>query len=237
MNKRAPLRKNAKEPSITERLMKYFRDRKLKFVLLSALPASFRKGKNNATTKKFLSPHLGDMLTFRQGKRSLYLALKQPDEDLLLHIICSRAGKSLGVISQGVPFKRDEFFVALNKLLEQGRIVVTKISVTGGKTTPFVAPATKSDFVSVPSKSISEDSFFSAFADLESKRIFVRICDLRRRIGASREDFDAMLRKLRDAGRIQLHAGDVTTQTPDEVEDGFVDESGYRMGNVTRLSV
>jgi hypothetical protein len=45
--------------------------------------------------------------------------------------------------------------------------------------------------------------------------------------------FDTMLRSLRDAGTIQLHAGDTTTMTPDEIEDGFIDENGFRMGSVT----
>jgi integrase len=46
--------------------------------------------------------------------------------------------------------------------------------------------------------------------------------------------FDSLLRDLRDNDAIQLHAGNVSLQTAEEVEGGFIDENGYRMGNVTR---
>jgi hypothetical protein len=206
---------------------------------LSALPADLRKqivrkGKFGAEIQKAIAPYLGDALTLKRGSRSVYLVLKQTDEDLLFGIVAARAGKSLGVISRGIPFKKDDFFITLNRLLEQGYVRVTNIAQSG---VLFLAPcgAKQKTASSAPSVSpISKEAFMSAFGELEWARAFVRICDLRRRLGWPRADFDAMTRKLRDAGTIQLHAGNVTTQTPDEVEDGFVDENGYRMGNVTR---
>ena len=39
--------------------------------------------------------------------------------------------------------------------------------------------------------------------------------------------------RLRDDEVVQLHAGDVTLMTPEQVEDGFVDENGFRMGTMT----
>ena len=52
-------------------------------------------------------------------------------------------------------------------------------------------------------------------------------------MGWPREVFDDMLRRLRDDEVVQLHAGDVTLMTPDQVEDGFLDENGFRMGTMT----
>ena len=52
-------------------------------------------------------------------------------------------------------------------------------------------------------------------------------------VWAGREVFDDMLRRLRDDEVVQLHAGDVTLMTPEQVEDGFVDENGFRMGTMT----
>ena len=45
-----------------------------------------------------------------------------------------------------------------------------------------------------------------------------------------------MLRRLRDDEAVQLHAGDVTLMTPDQVQDGFVDENGFRMGTMTWIA-
>ena len=83
-------------------------------------------------------------------------------------------------------------------------------------------------------ETVTQEAFESAFFALEEGRCgFVRICDLRRRLGWSREAFDSMLCRLRDEEVVQLHAGDVTLMTPDEVQDGFVDENGFRMGTMT----
>ncbi|GHV34233.1 hypothetical protein FACS1894187_04380 [Synergistales bacterium] len=76
--------------------------------------------------------------------------------------------------------------------------------------------------------------FWTAFDELERARFFVRICDLRAKLALTKSKFDSVLRELRDSGKIQLHAGDVTKQTPDEVDAGFIDENGYRFGNVTK---
>ncbi len=75
--------------------------------------------------------------------------------------------------------------------------------------------------------------FREAFYALDKGRIFVRICDLRRELNWPREVFDEMLRKLRDEEIIQLHVGDDSLMTTDEINDCFVDENNYRMGTVT----
>ena len=83
-------------------------------------------------------------------------------------------------------------------------------------------------------ETVTREAFESAFFALEGQGCgFVRICALRRRLGWAREAFDSMLCRLRDEEVVQLHAGDVTLMTPDEVQDGFVDENGFRMGTMT----
>ena len=42
-----------------------------------------------------------------------------------------------------------------------------------------------------------------------------------------------MLKDLRDREIIQLHTGDASLMTPDEVADCFVDENNFRKGSVT----
>ena len=75
-----------------------------------------------------------------------------------------------------------------------------------------------------------------AYDELDNGRIFVNIYELRRKMNLSREVFDEMLRKLRDAGVIQLHVGDDSLRTAEEINDCFVDENNYRMGTVTFTS-
>ena len=77
--------------------------------------------------------------------------------------------------------------------------------------------------------------FHKTFDLLDNGRIFVRICDLRRNLGWPRDVFDKMLRDLRDNDVIQLHTGDASLMTPDEVADCFIDENGFRKGSITWL--
>ncbi len=82
-------------------------------------------------------------------------------------------------------------------------------------------------------KVVKVAEFKKAFDELDNGRIFVNIYELRRKMNLSREVFDEMLRKLRDAEVIQLHVGDDYLRTPEEINDCFVDENNYRMGTVT----
>ncbi|MBR0317519.1 MAG: hypothetical protein IJQ99_11710, partial [Synergistaceae bacterium] len=76
-------------------------------------------------------------------------------------------------------------------------------------------------------------NFKQTFDKLDRGRIFVRIPDMRKELNWPREVFDNMLIKLRDEGVIALHVGDTSLMTPDEVENSFVDENGFRLGTVT----
>lgn len=63
-------------------------------------------------------------------------------------------------------------------------------------------------------------------------RIFVRICDMRKKINRSREEFDGMIKTLRNSGKISLHIGDASLMNIEEVKACFYDENGFRMGTM-----
>jgi hypothetical protein len=52
---------------------------------------------------------------------------------------------------------------------------------------------------------------------------------MRRRLNWPAQEFDAMLRDLRDAGQLQLQGGDTDFFTKQDVQDCFVDENGFTM--------
>ena len=86
-------------------------------------------------------------------------------------------------------------------------------------------------------ETVTQEAFESAFFALEGQGCgFVRIYALRRRLGWSREVFDDMLRRLRNEEVVQLHAGDVSLMTREQVEDSFVDENGFMMGTMTWIA-
>ena len=78
---------------------------------------------------------------------------------------------------------------------------------------------------------VTPEEFKKAFDELEHGKIFVNIPELRKALNWSKEDFDEMLRKLRDERVIQLHVTDVTIFEPEEFFYDEVDNS--RMGMLT----
>ena len=198
---------------------------------------SVTKSHSGATLKKIIEPHLGDGLEVRKKGNSFYLLYKGAPEELILKHISPTVAKGPGAIGRTLPFSKAELIAALNNLLKDGRIVAASLTekyearllAVGGREAALARPTAPS----VPTFTDRREAFRAAFDDLDRGKIFVRICELRRRLGWEREEFDEQLRRLRDEEVIQLHTGDVTSMTPDDVRDCFVDENGFRMGTVT----
>jgi hypothetical protein len=240
------------ETSLTERLTECLRRKKADYMTLGSLPGPLKKrltgktGPSAAELKKHITPHLGENLMLKQGGRYAYLAFRQPDETLLLHIIMKRAGKTPS--ANNTPFKKEEFLAVLNRLIEQGKVFV-KINKDYK---PVLSPALLPALCPAPDagegeagekvgekkaengqedgrKSVSEEEFGNAYRELEGGKFFVRVCDLRRRLGWTEREFDGMAAALRDAGKIQLQAGDTAYFDEKDIADSFVDENGFRM--------
>jgi hypothetical protein len=77
------------------------------------------------------------------------------------------------------------------------------------------------------------DLFHKTFEKLDGGRIYVRICNMRRELGWSEERFNTLLRKLRAEGIIQLHAGDVSTMTEEDVHLSYTDENNFFYATIT----
>lgn len=188
--------------------------------------------------KKILEPHLDDTLEIRTNGRYTYLVAVGDPGDLIADFIEKKPGKMAGGLASSLPFRKAEFLSLLNSLMKEGRLYA--VLKDDYKACFFVSEgpgaAGRAERPTPPLEDTfgkRREQFHAAFRELDRGSIFVRICDLRRRMGWPREVFDDMLRRLRDNEVVQLHAGDVTLMTPEQVEDGFVDENGFRMGTMT----
>jgi hypothetical protein len=232
------------ETSVAERLAECLKKKKTNYMTLGSLPSSLKRrltGKakpSAAELKKCIVPHLGEGLTLRQGGRGVYLAFEQSEEFLLRQIVRKRAGKTPSV--NNIPFRKEEYVSVLNRLIEQGKVFVR----LNKDYKPALFPAPETDVRKAKGetgaarenrernqerKNISEKQFDSAYRALEGGKFFVRICDLRRRLGWTEREFDGMAAALRDAGKIQLQAGDTAYFSERDIADSFVDENGFRM--------
>jgi hypothetical protein len=229
----------AEQPA--ELLRKCLKKKNADYMTLGSLPDSLKRrltGKarpSAAELKKGIAPHLGEDLALRQGGRYVYLALRLSDESLLLRAVRKRAGKAPA--ASNTPFKKEEFLAALNRLIERGEVLVRlnkdykpllfpapdarEADAHGANARGAAEPGGETNF--------SEGHFESAYRALERGKFFVRVCDLRRRLGWTEREFDGMTAALRDAGKIQLQAGDTAYFDERDIADSFTDENGFRM--------
>lgn len=195
----------------------------------------------NPSVIKILTPHLEDKLAICNKGNAVYLFRGTNLAEVVLCFIRGKAGKSGPQLFNGMPFiKKDELIRILNNLLESGQVTLKLAAefaprfFASGAMGPVMKDAAGTACETpIDTFGKRREQFHAAFRELDRGSIFVRICDLRRRMGWPREVFDDMLRRLRDNEVVQLHAGDVTLMTPEQVEDGFVDENGFRMGTMT----
>ena len=85
------------------------------------------------------------------------------------------------------------------------------------------------------SAAMSQGVFLTGMAQPNNSGFYniFKLRDTMSEAGLEPEQFDPLLKQLRDAERIQLHSGDVTVHTAEENAKNFIDENGFRMGTFT----
>lgn len=192
------------------------------------------KSKND-DIKNAIEPHLVDYLEITK-KGSSFVILRKID---IVKHVAEYDGVSLEKLRNDTKLPENYIICKVNALLEKGRLSVRFVK-SGKAYKPHLyavssyepEPRKQAGAAELP-RTVSEDEFRRAFRKHDSGNFFVRICDIRRELMWSRDDFDDMLRRLRDECVIQLHVGDVSMMSEDEVNDSFIDENGVRMGTVT----
>ncbi|MBQ7196379.1 MAG: hypothetical protein IJS40_03115 [Synergistaceae bacterium] len=190
--------------------------------------------------QKILEPMIDNKYVFKRKGTVIYVLEPRDPEYFVLSILSATKGKGPKAIGRSVPFTKKECSRLLTELAKEGKIKVvlddtleTRVYLTGNAAvapeTPKQAPTPQPK----PQQEYTLERFKAAFDSLDKGRIFVRICDLRRTLNWPREIFDKALIQLRNAGIIQLHVGDASLMTPEDIRDCFIDENNFRMGTVT----
>ena len=188
--------------------------------------------------RRAIEPELEDKFMFNKKGNVLYILVPCQPEDLVLAELSAVKGKSPKAIGRLVPFTKKDCAQIFQELESEGRIKIILNETL--ETRIFLADPSEqraANVISDENKNVKQtynfETFKYAFQALDNGRIFVRICDLRKKLQWPREVFDDVLRNLRDEGIIQLHVGDASLMTAEEVNDCFVDENHFRMGTVT----
>ena len=233
------------EQNVTEQLVEFLQSAGTDFSPLSKLPKSLKSRlglKNSAKVgeiKDTITPYLGEKLEIRKKGNSFCLYLAQTLEEAILRVLGSKGGETFKQLKQKASAEKNELRDTLNLLVDKGLIYI-KLSQdlqpcvyrTSGEPPKSAPAAPQKKEESRTQELRTQEQFRAAFLELKQGENYVDIYALRRRLNWSREEFDAMLQKLRHAGTIHLYAGDTSSMTPDEIKDGFVDKNGFHMGSM-----
>lgn len=183
----------------------------------------FRPDFTNSKLEQKIIPHLWSELEILKGSRNKFLAIKLPHNKIVNNYIVNHPGLTPRQVARYLPMLKDEFIKELNFLLDSGEIQI----VYDNRYQTKLYPREKESVNPKSDRTNDYLLFREEFQNLDRGRIFVRICDLRKRLYWSREKFNSVLEELRDQGIIQLHTGDVSLMNDTEVKDSYIDENNF----------
>lgn len=189
--------------------------------------------KSATEIKNIIEPLLEDKFIFNKKGTSLYILVPCRPEDLILKELSAAKGKSPKAVGRLMPFTKKDCMKIFLDLLEKGRIRMTLNETLEPRIFLTDDPRNEEPQNKKEESPYTLEIFRNAFQSLDKGRIFVRICDLRRALKWPHDVFDGALKQLRDAGIIQLHVGDASLMTQEDIKDCFIDENHFRMGTVT----
>lgn len=209
---------------------------------------------NAAEMQRIIAPLLDNRYVFYRRGTFIYILEPKPHEEFVLDAIKKRPQTPKN-IARFVPFTKKECSLLIAELINQGKLIIkvdedlqVRIYINDNERRSPTADANKAEVPpesdrrpeksepSAENKRYAEytvENFRNAFHSLDNGRVFVKIPDLRKTLGWPRNIFDSALIQLRDAKLVQLHTGDISLMTPEEIKDCFIDENNFRMGTVT----
>jgi hypothetical protein len=173
---------------------------------------------------KKLTPWLGESLHVYYGPTSLYIGQKRSPAELILQKVQQHPGISPKQLGLGLPLSQRNYLTALNDLLGTGTVVCTfkdnhmpMLHLSSHAPAQGTAPASAED---------DRLAFHAAYNTVGHGRSFVRIHRLRDALPWPRERFDRVLRALRADYTVELHGGDPSVMTEEDLRHSFTDADG-----------
>jgi hypothetical protein len=215
--------------------------------LVIGLPAEIKKilgFEKNIKTKDFtakealnrLSPYLDETVLVYPKGNFIYLSLDSKNSMILRKLQQVKSFPTFKMLRKNVlPLLKDDFTHILNDLLLSGKVKCTfkgenpVLSFSEQLSIPHSQSVDRIEYEVVnPDKETDDDPelFQTTLSRIGKGRRMVYIYMIRRNLKWSRERFDALIRKLRTDYRIQLHGGDPSVMTENQVRDSFLDERG-----------
>jgi hypothetical protein len=185
---------------------------------------------------KRLVPHLDSTVQVYSKGSLIYVSLDSKENMILRKLRQGKSFPTFKVLRKNVaPLLKDDLTQVLNDLLLSGKITCTfkgDNPILSFSDQILIQPHEPFDFIEEKSvnpdtETVDDPELFQAALNASGKgRRMVYLYMVRQYLNWSRERFDTLVRKLRAEYRIQLHGGDPSIMTEDQVRDSFMDERG-----------
>ncbi|GEM_PF-1968823 len=189
-----------------------------------------------------LDPYLNEKTVIYQKGNLVYISLDSKEIMILRKLRQSKSFPTFKMLRKNVtPLLNDVFTQTLNSLLVSGQV---KCTFKGDNPVLFLADPVLADHFQ-PAEALepvepekeaflkqetqpADDAgtFQTALNTVGKGRRLVYIYQVRQHLNWPRDRFDQQIRKLRGEYEIQLHGGDPSVMTEDQVKDSFMDEKG-----------
>lgn len=173
---------------------------------------------------KKLTPLLGASLQVYRGSRSIYIGQKHAPAELVLHRVRQAPGLSPKQLGLGLPLPKHSYIATLNTLLEAGTVVCT----FKDNHMPMLHMSRHTPLQDMVQDNGGNEpaAFQAAYNEVGLGRSFVRIHRLRDALPWPRERFERVLRDLVADYTIELHGGDPSVLTAEELRQSFTAADG-----------
>jgi len=221
-------------PDLEHDILRVLHQRGKAYLTLRQLVASLRtrvrqqlgltKGQSTAELLTKMTPLLGASLQVYRGSTSVYIGQKHSPAELILHRVRQSPGMSPKQLGLGLPLSKHSYIATLNALLETGTVVCTfkdnhmpVLHITRNTPPQDLAPGNGEN---------ERAAFQTAYNEVGHGRSFVRLHRLRDALPWPRERFERVLRELVADYTIELHGGDPSVMTEEELRQSFTAADG-----------
>jgi len=179
---------------------------------------------STADILKKLMPWLGESLHVYHGPTSVYIGQKRVPAELILQRVQQHPGISPKQLGLGLPLSQRNYLTALNDLLGAGTVVCR----FKDKHMPMLHLSSQAPAQDTAQASAEDDrlAFHTAYTAVGHGRSFVRIHRLRDALLWPHERFERVLRALLADYSVELHGGDPSVMTEEELRHSFTDVDG-----------
>ena len=179
---------------------------------------------STADILKKLMPWLGESLQVYYGPTSIYIGQKRSPAELILQRVQQHPGISPRQLGLGLPLSQCNYITALNDLLGTGTVICT----FKDNHMPMLRLSSHAPAQGTAQASTEDDrlAFHTAYNTVGHGRSFVRIHRLRDALPWPRERFERVLRALLTDYTVELHGGDPSVMTAEELCHSFTDADG-----------